>query len=169
MGTGENGLLAVLAAKQEITEVLHSYARGLDRMDRGLADSVWHADGTADYGPSISGLGTEFLDYVWAFHERFECHSHLIGNVLIQVDAAGDRAVSEAYVAVWLRGRPVDGEVVDQFHRGRYVDEWSRRDGVWAIAHRTFIADIMHEARNPAGPQTWGSRGTADPSYRILG
>ena len=52
-----------LAAKQAITEVIYKYCRGLDRMDRELADTVWHPDGTADYG-NFQGTGAQFLDYV---------------------------------------------------------------------------------------------------------
>jgi len=46
--TGEH-LVQQLAATQAITDVLHRYCRGLDRMDREMAESVWHAGGTADY------------------------------------------------------------------------------------------------------------------------
>src|SRR5438477_89804 len=40
-----NDELETLAAKQAITEVIYRYCRGLDRMDRALALSVWHPGG----------------------------------------------------------------------------------------------------------------------------
>jgi SnoaL-like domain len=171
--TGDDTVIvAELAAKQAITEVLHRYCRGLDRMDRAMADSVWHPGGTADYGPGFRGTGAGFLDYVWKFHGRFESHSHMVSNMLIDVDLHSATAASETYVAVWLRTAPIDGVVTDQFHRGRYVDRWSRRSGVWAIDHRTYVGDIRHEVQSPAsaqpGPPMSARRDRTDPSYDVL-
>ena len=166
--------LAELAAKQAITETLHRYCHGLDRMDRALADTVWHPDGTADYGPGYRGSGAGFLDYVWEFHARFDCHSHMVANTLIDVDLGAATAGSETYVAVWLRAVTTDGLVTDQFHRGRYVDRWSCRDGVWAIDHRIYVGDIRQESQREATPidrDTANSsrRDRTDPSYSALG
>ncbi|OZF45749.1 hypothetical protein CH292_21100 [Rhodococcus sp. 14-2470-1a] len=157
-----------LVAKQEIADVLYSYARGLDRMDRALADRVWHADGTADYGPGFRGTGTQFLDFVWTYHLTLNAHSHLVSNTLISVDLGASSATSEAYVSVWLRSTPSGGTVTDIHHRGRYVDRWSRRDGRWAIDHRIYLADMMNETTNAEGPETWGLRNADDPSYLVL-
>jgi hypothetical protein len=68
----ENRDLAELVARQAITDVLFRYSRGLDRMDRKIADTVRHPGGTADYGPSFRGSGAEFLDFVWAYHAGLE-------------------------------------------------------------------------------------------------
>jgi len=162
-----------LAAKQAITEVVHRYCRGLDRMDRELADTVWHPGGTADYGPGYRGSGAGFLDYVWEFHARFHCHSHMVTNTLIEVDLASATAGSETYVAVWLRS-VTEETVTDQFHRGRYVDRWSCRGGVWAIDHRIYVGDIRHETRHTATPvddisALTGKRDRSDLSYQVLG
>jgi hypothetical protein len=127
--------LEVLAAKQAITEALHSYCHGLDRFDRELAD-IWHADGTASYAGIFEGSGAGFLDWVWPVHETFETTSHQVTNILIHVD--GDSATSETYVTVCLRNAEMD--IVD---RGRYSDLWSRRDGRWGIDTRRFTGDIQ--------------------------
>lgn len=169
----ETKVVAELAAKQAITEQLHSYCRGLDRMDRALAERVWHFDGTADYGPGYRGSASGFLDFVWEFHSGFDCHSHMVSNVLIDVDSAAT-AVSECYVAVWLRTAPVEAMVTDQFHRGRYLDRWSLRDGRWAIDHRTYVGDILHEAQHTASAVTEysapaGKRDRTDLSYTVFG
>jgi len=124
-----------LLAKQAITEALHSYCHGLDRFDRGQAD-IWHEGGTADYGDIFQGTGAGFLDWVWPVHETFEVTSHQVTNILITVD--GDRATSETYVTVCLRGADVD--IVD---RGRYSDTWSFRGGRWAVDARRFTGDIQ--------------------------
>ena len=99
----------VLTAKQAITEVLYHYCRGLDRMDRAMALSVWHPDGTADYGEIYQGTGHGFVEWVWHAHAAMAAHSHQITNVLIDVYPNGDRAVSEAYVTAAVRTNPQDG------------------------------------------------------------
>ena len=42
--------IATLLAKQEIYELACRYSRGLDRLDRELLLSVFHADGWCEYG-----------------------------------------------------------------------------------------------------------------------
>lgn len=170
----DHDVLADLAAKQAIVEVLHRYCRALDRMDRSLADTVWHVGGTADYPPGYTGSAPGFLDHVWRYHARFASHSHLVGTAMIDVDLAAGAATSESYVSVWLRTAPVDGLVTDQFHRGRYVDRWSCRDGEWRIDHRTWVGDLFDEVRRPAtsindGTSMTGRRDRSDPSYDALG
>jgi hypothetical protein len=158
-----------VAAKQEITEVIYRYCRGLDRMDRDLALSVWHADGTADYGAMYTGTGPGFVDWVWQAHAGFDRHSHQISNVLIEV--TGDRATSESYVTVALWSRPDAEHVVEIIGRGRYVDRWSRRDGRWAVDHRQYIHDFQTIAELPAtatDTSSASSRDRSDPSYAVL-
>ena len=83
--------------KQAISEVIYNYCRGLDRMDRDLASTIWHEGGTADYGAYMfQGTGAGFIDWVWLQHAGMDRHSHQISNILIEVD--GDGAVSESYV-----------------------------------------------------------------------
>ncbi|HEX4219153.1 MAG TPA: nuclear transport factor 2 family protein [Acidimicrobiales bacterium] len=159
-----------LLAKQAISEVLYRYCRGLDRMDRALALSVWHEGSTVDYGPIFTGSGAEFVDWVWVAHAGLAAHSHQITNILI--DVSGELATSEAYVTVALRTQPDGGSVVDIVDRGRYLDRWSRRQGVWAIDHRTFVEDFQALYAVPLteatdGSQSTGRRGPDDPSYRI--
>lgn len=163
-------LVAELVAKQAITEVLHRYCRALDRMDRPLADDVWHPGGTADYGPGFSGTGEEFLDFVWGYHESLEYHSHQVTNVLIDLDEPAGSAGCEAYVEVWLRSRPVDGTVTETRFRGRYLDRFVRLDGLWGIDHRIYLRDFAHEFTRPAAEvlPSWGTRDTADASYGVV-
>jgi hypothetical protein len=168
MGDGDE--VAELVAKQEITEVLYRYCRGLDRMDRALADTVWHVDGTADYVGMFDGTADGFLDWVWVQHEALYRHSHQITNILIEVD--GDRAASEAYVTVALRIKAGEDRT-DIVSRGRYLDRWSRRDGRWAIDARVYVEDL--QSVTPLGPVASADASPAsrrdreDPSYAVLG
>ena len=161
-----------LVAKQAITEVIYRYCRALDRMDRPLADTVWHPEGTADYGPTMfQGTGAGFLDWVWPTHASMLGHSHQIANVLIEVD--DDTAGSEAYVTATLWAAFAPGELTQIVSRGRYVDRWARRGGVWAIEHRRFLDDFTTMTAlpgvAPADPgATAARRDRTDPSYDVL-
>ena len=61
-----------LIARQEIYDVLCRYCRGLDRMDKEMAYSVWHEDATALYHDMYEGTGHGFVDWVWKAHEPME-------------------------------------------------------------------------------------------------
>src|SRR5262245_60411547 len=163
-----------LVAKQAIAEVIYPYCRALDRMDWELARTVWHADGTADYGANMfQGTGSGFIEWVWTQHAAMMGHSHQITNVLIEVD--GERAASEAYVTAALRlEADANAHATEIVSRGRYVDTWSRRDGRWAIDHRRFVEDFTStypvtamEATDPA--VATARRDRDDPSYQVLG
>lgn len=164
-----------LLAKQAITEVIHTYCRALDRMDRELALSVWHPGGTADYPPMFTGTGEGFVDWVWKAHEALTTHSHQVTNILIRVDEEGRTAVSESYVTVVLRGPAADDSWLTEITaRGRYVDRWSLRDGRWAVDARRHIVDFqtvqMHprELADSVPAEHSGRRDPDDPSYAVL-
>jgi hypothetical protein len=174
MATDVSTTLDELVAKQAITEVIYMYCRALDRMDWDAALTVWHADGTADYGTHMyQGTGPGFVEWVWAQHAAMMGHSHQITNVLIEVD--GDRAASEAYVTAALRlEADRNAQATEIVSRGRYVDTWSRREGRWAIDHRHFVEDFTTTsqvtAMEPAdASQRSSRRDRGDPSYAALG
>jgi hypothetical protein len=164
--------LAEMQDRQAILDVLYRYCRSMDRMDHQLGSTVWHPGGTADYGVIFEGTGQGFIDWVMVTHAGLDRHSHQIANVLIEVN--GDQAASEAYVTATLRGKPAEnGDVMEITSRGRYLDRWSRRAGVWAIDHRIFIDDMTatrtltaQEAGDPSGGP--GRRNVEDPSYEVF-
>jgi hypothetical protein len=173
MGTDTGTAVDELVAKQAITDVIYTYCRALDRMDWDLAQTVWHPDGTADYGANMfQGTGAGFLEWVWQQHAAMMGHSHQITNVLVDVD--GDRAASEAYVTAALRLPTDGGQAMEIVSRGRYVDTWSRREGHWAIDHRRFAEDFTSTytvtPMEPADADArTGRRDRDDPSYAVLG
>ena len=174
MSTDVSITVEELVAKQAITDVIYTYCRALDRMDWDLAQTVWHPDGTADYGAGMyQGTGPGFLEWVWTQHAGMMGHSHQITNILIDVDGA--HAASEAYVTAALRLPADDGaQATEIVSRGRYVDTWSRRDGRWAIDHRRFAEDFTSTyqvtAMEPADAELrTGRRDRDDPSYAALG
>ena len=156
-----------LLDKQAITEVIYRYSRGLDRMDKEMARSVWHPDGTALYHDIYEGMGHGFVDWVWEAHEAMESHSHQMTNILIEV--AGDRAASETYAIVSLRRLPDEsGRQSEIVSRSRYLDRWSKREGRWAIDHRIHVADLqsVDGVSQPGDSAT--RRGPDDPSFELF-
>jgi hypothetical protein len=160
-----------LVAKQAVRDVLASYCRSMDRMDRELALSVWHDGGTCEYVDMFEGTGAGFVDWVWRQHEGMLRHSHQITNVNVHVDLDGGRAVSEAYVTVALWAPPAETPT-EIISRGRYLDRWSQRDGRWAIDHRLYLQDLMTMAPVPpdavAGASARSTRDGSDPSYELF-
>jgi len=133
--------LQALLDKQAIRDVLSRYCRGLDRMDKEMANAVWHPEGTAFYDGMFEGTGHAFIEWVWQAHAAMERHSHQITNVLIELK--GDTATSESYVTVVLWTLPdAEGKQQELVGRGRYLDRWERRDGTWAIEHRIHLLDM---------------------------
>jgi hypothetical protein len=157
--------LDTLVATHDITRVLQRYCRAMDRIDAALGYTVWHEDGAADYGPVFKGSGRDFVDWVCEFHRSLAGHSHLIGNVM--VDVRGDRAASETYVAVALLAAKDGGYAITN-GRGRYLDRWSCRDSVWAIDERRYVHDF-DVTRDVDVVIGWGTRDASDPSYELLG
>ena len=157
-----------LVSRQEIQEVLCNYCRGLDRMDKDLAYSVWHEDGTALYHDMYEGTGRGFVDWVWEAHAAMERHSHQITNSLMTI--VGDKATSETYVTVVLWTKPdAAGRQQEIIGRGRYLDTWSKRTGKWGIDHREHILDMqtIHDL-NRAYVSDVSARDTSDPSFHLM-
>lgn len=157
-------------AKQAIAEGLYSYCRSLDRMDDSLYLTVFEPGADLDYGEHFAGTAEAFRDWVWGAHEAMQAHSHQITNILAEVDASGDHAVSEAYVTVCLRTKPdATGTVRDIVDRGRYLDRWSQQDdGSWRIASRKYRSDIQHVADASTSPSVTAVRDATDPSYELF-
>jgi hypothetical protein len=158
--------LRALLDERAIRETLQRYCRGVDRMDRELTRSCWHADGTAAYQGLFEGGVEALLDWMWALHATMQTHSHQTTNCLIEL--AGDRAVSETYVTVALRTQPGPAGARDVLTRGRYLDRWSRREGRFAIDHRHYLSDWMTSLPvegADSGSSGGGRRDAQDPSY----
>jgi SnoaL-like domain len=152
-----------LRDKQAIRDVLQNYCRAIDRFDRDLARTLWSAGATVDYIGTFQGTGEGFMDWIWETHPGFDATSHQITNVTVALK--GDKAASEG--AVTVRVRRQDGR--DLWASGRYLDRWSRRDGVWAIDERVYVRDVYSLYAVVGGMDTVGRRDAGDPAYALLG
>jgi hypothetical protein len=159
--------LREVADRQAITDQIYRYCRAMDRIDHELGYSIWHDDGTADYGTDVFvGSGRDFIDFVCVQHGHVLVHSHQVTNIVIELD--GDKASSEAYVTARLR-MDRGGKLLQMVVLSRYLDQWSKRAGRWAIDHRQTVMD-MDEVREvvPMKQHDLGRRDRDDPSYGFL-
>lgn len=176
----ESDLLHEHMTKQQITQVIYRYCRGMDRMDRELTLSCWHSGGTDDHAPLYKGSAQGFLEWLWPVHAQMLGTRHVVSNILIELD--GDRAVTESYWNVQLR-LLVDGVPKDIMGAGRYVDNFECIDKVWAIRHRTSLSDMVRvdeviemrsfsepliKPNNPEAAPGKSARDTSDYSYSAL-
>lgn len=163
--TGQD-FAAQIADRLAITDKIYRYCRSVDRLDVPCGHSVFHEDSYADFGASYRGPGRGWIDYICERHRDFLHHSHQVTNIIIEID--GDRAGSESYVFSTLQIREGDDVVKRQFW-ARYVDEWSKRDGEWAIDRRECVIDFDEGGPvQPLGQHDRAARDTSDPSYSVL-
>ncbi len=154
-----------VADRLAITDQIYRYCRSVDRLDVPLGHRVFHADSYADFG-SYKGSGRGWIDYICKVHLTFLHHSHQVTNIIIDVN--GDQAGSESYVTATLRSREGTQVLQRQFW-ARYVDEWSRRDGRWAIDKRECVIDFDSVSEvTSINDCSRSRRDASDPSYLVL-
>ena len=134
--------LQSLVDREEITDVVLRYCRGIDRLDKELVRSVFHDDAVERH-PDYHGGPDGFIDYVWPLLEELWRTQHLVAN--IQIELAGDTAYCETYCIAHHLGpiNPPEGHRYPPafLHSGghRYIDVFERRQGEWRIADRTLV------------------------------
>ncbi len=126
-----------LLAKQEITDLVGLYMRGLDRLDRELLRSTFHDDATTDYG-FFKGGPDAFCDMAMNALKEHLANHHMIGQV--NIDVEGDTAFGEVYFQAFHRIL-AEGEERDLFISGRYVDRYEKRNDQWKFAFRSEVND----------------------------
>ena len=126
----------------EIQDVVHRYARGLDRHDDEVLRSVFHEDAIDNHGPWVGGR-EPFVE--WAngpCHEHTNAHLHQITTHTCEID--GDTAHTESYCQ-WVHRLKEEPTVT--VGGGRYVDRLEKRDGEWRIVVRRLVVDFYFEAQ----------------------
>jgi len=131
----DKAALQQLLDRQAIQDCLLRYTRGVDRLDRELLLSAYHADAIDDHGAFV-GAPAAFADWALPHHREHQRSTHhLILNHSCELD--GDTAHSETYclyVGV-NRGGSVD------LIGNRYIDRLARRGGHWAILRRVCVVE----------------------------
>jgi hypothetical protein len=167
--------LDTLLAERAIQRVILRYCRGVDRMDKELVRSCYHAGATDSHG-SFTGDVDEFLVWVWRVLGRYSMTMHFLGNMLVEV--AGDRARAETYgIAIH---RTDSGAAVGNLTTGfRYIDDFALLDvspggaAEWRIRRRVATTEWVRVDRVedhwpiPAG-MLRGARDRTDAVYGAL-
>ena len=123
--------LEQLLNRQDILDCLVRFSRGMDRFDRALFLSAFHADAVIAAGEFVGGPAALY-DWARELHEQGQSATH--HNLLNHsCDIAGDTAHTETYYLFVGRNR----DHTNWMAGGRYIDRLERRDGEWKIALRT--------------------------------
>ncbi len=164
-----------LIDRQDISDCLLRFSRGMDRFDRDCFLSAFHDDAVIAAGPFV-GSPAACWDWAVPMHEAGQVLTHhsLLNST---VEIKDDTAHGETYYQFVARNHPFEegGSETVMLAGGRYIDRLERRDGEWRIALRTNM--IEWSCVQPALPLPFGdvadigangvsSRGKGDPSYR---
>lgn len=133
----DEAALQNLVDRDEIGQIIATHARGIDRHDGDLLKSVYHTDGTVDYGV-FEGPAHEFCDILAAGRSDLPVTLHRPTNIWINVD--GNKARSESYVTAYM-DTPGEDAHTQSLIGGRYLDSFERRDDVWKLTNRTYVLD----------------------------
>lgn len=125
-----------LADRQEIEDLLVTYAHAIDTKDWDLLRTVFTSDAALDYSSTGGPSGTleDLIAFLDPSLKAFALTQHLIANVRVSID--GDRASATAHLFNPMK--PTEGDMF--FVGGRYEDDLVRTPGGWRIARRTFHA-----------------------------
>lgn len=155
-----------LMDREAIRDCLLRYARGVDRFDRELIVSAFHADAIDEHGKFV-GTREEFAD--WALDQHAKAHlstQHCLLNHRCELD--GDSAHAETYFMFVSMNR--QGKALNM-NGGRYIDRLEKRDGVWAIVARKLVRDWADMDTQPDMndlSSMTSTRGTLTPEMRAF-
>lgn len=165
-----NAKLTKMLDLNDIKEIPHRFARGLDRCDRSLIESCFHEDGIDDHG-FFKGSASEFCDWVMEELKKYASSQHLVSTQ--NVELQGDSAVCESYFYAYHLVPTPDGHK-DVVAAGRYLDTMEKRDGEWKITlrHAVFDWNKMTDSaplpKRENDPRTLGANTPDDPSYHAF-
>ena len=143
-----------LLDREAVRSVVALLARGEDRRDADLLKRAFWPDSTFDYGVYKGGFA-EYLAWVVPGAESITNTQHVLGQTYVELD--GSTARAETHVLSYHRVS-IDGAERDTVIGGRYLDELEKREGRWAIRHRTMLYDWF---------QDWGA--AADWGQGVMG
>lgn len=153
-----------LLDRAQISDLIHLYCRGVDRVDEATLRSIYHDDAVEDRGADLFiGKAQDWVGWTIDLLPAFALTQHCILNILLDVD--GDVADGESYFNAYHRFDSPDRAAAEEalsaqggsaddlawpeggtdlILAGRYLDRFTRRDGVWKISYRKMICDWCH-------------------------
>ena len=158
-----------LLARQDITDCLMRFCRGMDRFDRDLFLSAFHPSAEIAAGDFVGGPA-DLYEWAHHMHERGQIATqHNLLNNTCDID--GDTAHCETYYLFAARNLDESNWIAG----GRYFDRLERRDGQWRIMLRTNVIEwsgilptmpIPYADVPDIGVNGISSRNRSDPSYK---
>lgn len=130
-------LVAWLADRAAIRDVMHRYAAAVDGKDWDRVRACFTPDATCDY-MWFSGDLTTILGHIERGLAPLVSTTHLVGNHLAEID--GDTATAETYTLCHHRHRTADG-FADRVVGLRYVDALVRTADGWRVRRRDVAVD----------------------------
>lgn len=163
--------LAEVADRYAITELLNYHSRALDRRDADLMKEVYWSDAEVDYG-GFKGRAYDFAPLVMkSLGAQYQLTQHRISNT-IMIRVASGRIRTESYC--FAKHLASDG-AEEMLYSGRYLDEFSKRDGVWKFQHRLVVMDwsrrlsVADEREQDSfAALSKGTNTESDPSFHHL-
>jgi hypothetical protein len=169
----EEKALAKLIAKDEITDLIHRYPRGLDRLDKAILLSIGHADATVEFSTLFKGTWVAYVEWLMHAHESMLFNNHRITNTLIEVEL--ERAVSETSSTATLIVARSDGDIESRLVHSRYLDQWRHESGRWWLIRRLTVRDYRSvtvmtakELEKNVQFTNAGVLKDSDPSYELF-
>ena len=102
-----------------------------------LLRSVFFEDAYCEYG-FYNGDPARFAEFAMEALKEHAANHHMLGNVLIEVDAEGNEAFGEVYFHAYHKVKATTGSgFEDLIIAGRYIDRYEKREDVWKIAYRS--------------------------------
>jgi len=127
----------------DIHDVMHRYARMVDRRQWELQDQVFAPDATIDYTSTGGQVGhyKETLKWLNSALEPWPLNLHFISNIEIQLN--GDRAQATSYFNAPMGRKTKDDSQFIITNAGYYEDDLIRTPEGWRIAKRVCQQTIM--------------------------
>lgn len=128
-----------LLDKHAIEELAVRYCRASDRQDWQAMRALYHEDATDDHGSLFQGSASDYIDWLPSMAQKMRATFHQVSNHLIEL--RGDTAEGEVYVVACHLKTNKSGEEEQVITGGRYLDRYTRRDGVWKFQSRKAVMD----------------------------
>lgn len=127
----------------DIHDVMHRYARMVDRRLWEIQDQVFVTDATIDYTSTGGQAGhyKEILKWLDSALEPWPLNLHFISNIEIQLE--GDRAQATSYFNAPMGRKRKDGSQYIITNAGYYEDDLVRTSEGWRIRKRVCQQTIM--------------------------
>lgn len=168
---GEQTQLDKLLSIEAIRNLVSQYCHAADRGDIELMYSLYEEDAIDEHGYNTTGTAKEFIEGIEPLQQHIDGLQHNVTNHVIHVN--GDQAEGQVYVVAYHRFETETGPAI-LMTGGRYLDKYSRKNGIWKIAHRRCISDWNHQfpidmnaeqKDYTEGKISQGKIGAEDPAY----